>query len=121
MTIPSDTTTADAATIAVNEPASKKQKLEETKNQFVQLNELTTIVADTGDIEAIAKFKPQDATTNPSLIYKAAIMPAYADLVDSALEYGKGDIETVMVSFCLGEFGESSPVNTEEVTRFDSK
>eukprot|EP00553_Chaetoceros_curvisetus_P012995 CAMPEP_0204641932 /NCGR_PEP_ID=MMETSP0717-20131115/51413_1 /ASSEMBLY_ACC=CAM_ASM_000666 /TAXON_ID=230516 /ORGANISM="Chaetoceros curvisetus" /LENGTH=343 /DNA_ID=CAMNT_0051662661 /DNA_START=380 /DNA_END=1411 /DNA_ORIENTATION=- len=105
MTIPSNTTTADTATIAVNEPASKKQKLEETKNQFVQLNELTTIVADTGDIEAIAKFKPQDATTNPSLIYKAAIMPAYSDLVDSALEYGKGDIETVMDQLAV-TFGE---------------
>ncbi len=111
MTVLSAENTADPATVAVDEPVAKKQKVEEKKNQFVQLNELTTIVADTGDIEAIAKFKPQDATTNPSLIYKAAIMPAYSDLVDSALEYGKGDIETVMVSFLANESEESHPVS----------
>lgn len=76
------------------EQPTKKQKVE---NQFDQLKHLTTIVADTGDIDAIRKFKPEDATTNPSLIYKAAQMPAYQNLVDDAIAYGKGDVSTVMV------------------------
>ena len=46
----------------------------------------TTVVADTGDIEAIARHKPQDATTNPSLLFHAAQMPAYRHLVDEAGE-----------------------------------
>jgi len=45
----------------------------------------TLVVADTGDFEAIAKFKPRDATTNPSLILAAAKMPQYKELVDSAI------------------------------------
>ncbi len=51
------------------------------------LKKYTVIVADTGDIEAIAKHKPQDATTNPSLLLKAAQQPAYRGLVDEALGY----------------------------------
>jgi len=47
----------------------------------------TVIVADTGDIEAIAEHKPQDATTNPSLLLKAATQPHYRALVDEALKY----------------------------------
>jgi len=50
------------------------------------LKQYTTVVADTGDIEAIAQHRPQDATTNPSLLYKAAQMPAYRHLVDEASE-----------------------------------
>ena len=48
------------------------------------LKRYTTVVADTGDIEAIARHRPQDATTNPSLLYHAAQMPRYAHLVDEA-------------------------------------
>ena len=51
---------------------------------FEQLKQYSTIVADTGDIEAIKKFKPQDATTNPSLLLKAAELPQYAHLMESA-------------------------------------
>jgi transaldolase len=81
------------------EPAAKKQKIPPTgESQLEQLKKLTTIVADTGDIDAIRKFKPQDATTNPSLIYKAAMMPVYSNLVDAAIENGKGDLEKIMVS-----------------------
>lgn len=58
-------------------------------NEFDGLAKLTTIVADTGDIEAIKKYEPTDATTNPSLIYKAAIMPEYSSLVDEAIAYSK--------------------------------
>jgi transaldolase len=48
------------------------------------LKRYTTVVADTGDIEAIARHRPQDATTNPSLLYHAAQMPAYRHLADEA-------------------------------------
>src|SRR5215470_12186909 len=48
------------------------------------LKRYTTVVADTGDIAAIARHRPQDATTNPSLLYHAAQMPAYRHLVDEA-------------------------------------
>ncbi|HVO64435.1 MAG TPA: transaldolase family protein, partial [Terriglobales bacterium] len=58
------------------------------------LKKYTTVVADTGDIEAIAKHRPQDATTNPSLLFHAAQMPAYRRLVEeaagAALERGGG-------------------------------
>lgn len=50
------------------------------------LRQYTTVVADTGDIEAIAKHRPQDATTNPSLLYQAAQKPEYRHLVDAALD-----------------------------------
>ena len=50
------------------------------------LRQYTTVVADTGDIEAIAQHRPQDATTNPSLLFQAAQMPAYHNLVEEASE-----------------------------------
>src|SRR5271165_2729000 len=50
------------------------------------LKKYTTVVADTGDIEAIARHRPQDATTNPSLLFNAAQMPVYRHLVDEATE-----------------------------------
>jgi transaldolase len=53
---------------------------------FESLKKYTTVVADTGDIEAIARHRPQDATTNPSLLFHAAQMPAYRHLVDEATE-----------------------------------
>ncbi|MGB0467182.1 MAG: transaldolase [Pontibacterium sp.] len=54
------------------------------ENQLDQLKKMTTVVADTGDIEAIATFKPVDATTNPSLLLKAAALPDYAPLLNDA-------------------------------------
>ena len=50
-----------------------------------QLSNMTVVVADTGDLEAIRKFTPRDATTNPSLILAAAQIPAYQNLIDEAL------------------------------------
>ena len=50
-----------------------------------QLSSMTVVVADTGDLEAIRKFHPRDATTNPSLILAAAQIPAYQSLIDQAL------------------------------------
>jgi len=53
------------------------------------LKQLTTVVADTGDFEAMRKFQPQDATTNPSLILAASNMEQYKPIVDRAIAYGK--------------------------------
>jgi transaldolase len=66
-------------------------------SQYEQLKDFTIVVADTGDVAAIERLKPQDATTNPSLIYKAATMPQYAHLIDEAIQKGKGDLEDIMV------------------------
>ncbi len=56
------------------------------KNLLEQLREMTVVVADTGDIQAIETFKPRDATTNPSLITAAAQMPQYQGIVDDTLK-----------------------------------
>lgn len=58
-------------------------------NQLEQLKQMTTVVADTGDIDAIAKYTPQDATTNPSLLLKAAAIPAYKELLTQAVSWAK--------------------------------
>lgn len=55
------------------------------KNLLEQLRAMTVVVADTGDIEAMEKFRPQDATTNPSLITAAAQLPQYQSIVDGVL------------------------------------
>lgn len=57
-----------------------------TRNLLEQLREMTVVVADTGDIQAIETFKPRDATTNPSLITAAAQMPQYQGIVDDTLK-----------------------------------
>jgi len=54
-----------------------------------QLRAMTTVVADTGDMDSIRAFKPTDSTTNPSLILKAAQLPHYAYLVDEAVAWGR--------------------------------
>jgi transaldolase len=53
------------------------------------LRSMSTVVADTGDMEAIRVFKPTDSTTNPTLILKATQLPAYAHLVDEAVQWGR--------------------------------
>jgi transaldolase len=58
-------------------------------SQLEQLKLVTTVVADTGDIESIKQYQPQDATTNPSLLLNAAQMPQYRSLVDEAMIWGK--------------------------------
>jgi transaldolase len=58
-------------------------------NQLSQLKKMTTVVADTGDIEAIANFQPQDATTNPSLLLKAASLEGYQHLLTEAVTWSK--------------------------------
>src|SRR5690606_33014841 len=56
------------------------------------LKQYTTVVADTGDLDAIARLKPVDATTNPSLLLKAAAMPRYSELLDSAVAGAGSDL-----------------------------
>ena len=58
-------------------------------NLLEQLKSMTTIVADTGDIEAIQHHRPQDATTNPSLLLKAATLPEYVPLIADAIAWAK--------------------------------
>lgn len=57
--------------------------------QLETLRNMTVVVADTGDIEAIKKYQPQDATTNPSLILSASALPQYVPLIDDAVAYAK--------------------------------
>jgi len=61
------------------------------KTLLEQLRDMTVVVADTGDIQAIEKFKPRDATTNPSLITAAAQMPEYQSIVDETLLKARKD------------------------------
>ena len=58
-------------------------------NALESLKSMTTVVADTGDIESIEAYKPTDATTNPSLLYAAAQMSEYKHLVEEAMAYGQ--------------------------------
>ncbi|SCU80631.1 LAMI_0B03202g1_1 [Lachancea mirantina] len=87
----------------------KKQK---TSNSLEQLKASgTVVVSDTGDFESIARYTPQDATTNPSLILAAAKKENYAKLIDSAIQYGKKHGKSVeekteqAVDALLVEFG----------------
>ncbi|VEE16140.1 transaldolase [Ectopseudomonas mendocina] len=61
-------------------------------SKLEQLKQFTTVVADTGDLDAIARLQPVDATTNPSLLLKAAALPRYADLLKQAVSAGQGDL-----------------------------
>ena len=60
-------------------------------SKLEQLKQYTTVVADTGDFDAIARLKPVDATTNPSLLLKAAALPRYTEHLARATEGAKGD------------------------------
>ncbi|XXN65760.1 transaldolase [Enterobacter ludwigii] len=70
-------------------------------NQLDALKQYTTVVADSGDIESIRHYHPEDATTNPSLILKAAGLDAYKHLIDDAIDYAKkqgGSKETQIIN-----------------------
>jgi len=62
---------------------------EQKEDQYTQLARYSVIVADTGDIDAIKKYHPTDATTNPSLLLDAASKSSYKHLIDDAVQYGK--------------------------------
>ncbi len=74
-------------------------------NQLEQLKQYTTVVADTGDFGAIKQYAPQDATTNPSLIYKAAQMPDYLALVDKVIADHPSATQADIVDRLLIAFG----------------
>ena len=54
-----------------------------------QLRAMTVVVADTGDLDAVRRLKPQDCTTNPTLLLKAVETPAYGHIMDEALAWGR--------------------------------
>ena len=87
-------TSHDASTNGLINHYKEKQNQHRSMNRtlYDQLESMTTIVADTGDINSIKKFRPQDATTNPSLITAAAQMEEYQDLVDEALRDSKKEV-----------------------------
>ncbi len=68
-------------------------------NKLQQLSDMTVVVADTGDIAAIAEYKPQDATTNPSLLLKVAQDDSYAHIIDSAVASADGNLEDAVDNF----------------------
>lgn len=73
----------------MSSPIPPPAKVQKMASALEQLKSFTTVVADTGDFEAIAKYKPTDATTNPSLILAAAKMPQYEQYVNDAVIYAK--------------------------------
>lgn len=74
-------------------------------NQLDALRQWTTVVADTGDFRQLAQFKPQDATTNPSLILKAVQKPEYRPLLDEALSKHRGLALDEVIDRLLVRFG----------------
>jgi transaldolase len=71
-----------------------------------QLKQFTTVVADTGDLDAIARLKPVDATTNPSLLLKAAAMPGYSELLKNAVKASQDDLGLACDHFGVSVGGE---------------
>ena len=72
-------------------------------NKLEQLKQMTDVVADTGDIEAMKRFQPLDATTNPSLLLKAAALPGYDRLLDQARDWAQsrgGSNEEMLADSC---------------------
>lgn len=70
-------------------------------NKLQQLRDMTVVVADTGDLAAIAEYTPQDATTNPSLLLKVAQDPNYASYIDQALASANGDLIDAVDNFAV--------------------
>ena len=86
-----------SATVEIPKAAEKA-----ALSQLDQLKKFTTIVADTGDFATLKQYAPQDATTNPSLIFKAAQMPDYGWIVDKAVADNKNSgLEAVMDSLLV--------------------
>lgn len=71
------------------------------KTSLEQLREHSVVVADTGDFELMVKYKPTDATTNPSLMLQAAQKPNYAHLIDEAIKLGNKNLEDTMDYLCV--------------------
>ena len=60
-----------------------------TRSKLAQLRELSVVVADTGDYDAIKRLRPVDCTTNPTLVKKALDLPVYAGLIERELQWGR--------------------------------
>lgn len=74
-------------------------------NSLDQLRQHSTVVADTGDFDQIAQFKPQDATTNPSLVLKAVQQPRYRPLLEQAVAANPGASPSTVAEHLLVAFG----------------
>lgn len=74
----------------IEEGSSAAKRARGNESVLEQLKGFTTVVCDTGEVSSIKRFSPQDATTNPSLILKASVLPEYAHLVAEAVSYAKG-------------------------------
>lgn len=70
-------------------------------SKLEQLKQFTTVVADTGDLDAITRLKPVDATTNPSLLLKAAAIPGYAELLKQVKTDAKGNVDLACDKFAV--------------------
>jgi len=70
-------------------------------NKLEQLSSMTVVVADTGDLGAIAEYKPQDATTNPSLLLKVAQDAEYVSIIDQAVASANGDLIDAVDNFAV--------------------
>ncbi len=80
-----------------------RKKAPPMASKLDHLRKMTVIVADTGDIDAVRRLKPQDCTTNPTLLLKAVSMPAYADRLEEALRWGRsqgGSREAIVAAVC---------------------
>lgn len=75
-------------------------------SKLEQLKQFTTIVADTGDLDAIKRLQPQDATTNPSLLLKAAGLPGYAEVLKSTISASNGDVGVAADALSVAVGGE---------------
>ena len=89
------------------------------QNLLEQLRTFTTVVADTGDMEAMEQFRPQDATTNPSLITAAAQLPQYQPIVDGVLrdarrELGGNAADALVANLCHppGDYWDRIPISS---------
>ncbi|CAD7949584.1 unnamed protein product [Amoebophrya sp. A120] len=83
-----DTKTTRSSRSSSPSPDAKKRKVD----QLVALKQMSGVVADTGDIEKIKTFKPEDATTNPTLLLQACGMPEYKSIVDAAVKKAKESV-----------------------------
>ncbi|MFS0826634.1 transaldolase [Pseudomonas phoenicis] len=70
-------------------------------SKLEQLKQFTTVVADTGDLEAIIRLKPEDATTNPSLLLKASGLESYAELLKKVKSDAKGNVQAACDQFSV--------------------
>jgi len=75
-------------------------------SKLEQLKQFTTIVADTGDLDAIKRLKPQDATTNPSLLLKAASLPGYAEVLKKTISESNGNVGVAADALSVAVGGE---------------